>query len=93
MRQVSEVKSTMVVSRYGIIIICTPSFKHEGPRKAQGFKMMNMAHLLATAVELTSETWYELVNDGCGDSVVLFRSIIHADLAEISHMCHFVPPG
>ena len=51
--------------------------------------MMNMAHLLATTmVELSSETWYELVNDDCGDRVVLFRPRIHADLAEISHMSH-----
>ena len=55
--------------------------------------MMNMALLLATMVKLTYDTWYKLVNDDSGGRVVLFRSIIHADLAEISHMCHLDPHG
>ena len=55
--------------------------------------MMSMALLLATMVELTSETWHGLVNDDCGGRVVLFRPIIRADLAEISHMCHLDPHG
>ena len=45
-----------------------------------GVEMMNMAHLLTMMVELTSETWYELVNDASGDRVVLFRPGVHADL-------------
>ena len=71
----------------------SPPPEHEGPRRAHGVKMMNMALLLATMVDFASETWYELVNDDCGDRVVLFRSTIHADLAEISHMCHLDPHG
>ena len=55
--------------------------------------MMNMALLLATMVELTSETWYEFVIDDSRGRVVLFRSRIHSDLAEISHMCHLDPHG
>ena len=51
--------------------------------------MMNIAHLLVMMIDLTSETWYELVNGAPGHHTVLYRSEIHADLAEISHMRHF----
>ena len=74
--QVSEVKSTTVVSRYDILTICTPS-DWVGP---MGVKMTNMAHLLAMMVEFTSETWHVLVNDAPGGRVVLYRSGIHAVL-------------
>ena len=79
MGQVSEVKMTTVVSRYDILTICTPPAPTHwvGPG---GIKMMNMAHLLTMMVELTSETWYELINDASGDRVVLFRPGVHADL-------------
>ena len=36
-----------------------------------------------------SETWYELANGAPGHHTVLYRSGIHAVLAEISHMRHF----
>ena len=39
-----------------------------------------MAQLLVTTVELTSETWYELVNNVASDCMMLYRSQIHADL-------------
>ena len=44
-----------------------PPPEHEGPRRVHGVKMMNMAHLLATMVELSSETSHKLVNYDCGD--------------------------
>ena len=56
--------------------------------------MMNIAHLVVMMVDSTSETWYELVNDASGERAVLYRSRIHASLAEISHMRHLGPvPG
>ena len=85
MRQVSELKSTTVVHRYGILTICTP-LPLGG---AQGGKMMNIADLLVTTINLTSETWYELANGAPGHHTVLYRTGIHAVLAEISHMWHF----
>ena len=56
---------------------------------AQGAKMTNIAHLLVVTIDLTSETWFELANDAPGHRTVLYRSGIHAVLAEISHMQHF----
>ena len=53
--------------------------------------MMNIAHLIAMMADSTSETWYELVNDARGGRAVIYRSIIHVVLAEISHMRHFGP--
>ena len=53
--------------------------------------MMNIAHQLFIMADSTSETWYGLVDDVSGGRGVIFRSIIHADLAEISHMRHFGP--
>ena len=53
-RQVSEVKSTMVVSRYDVFTISTPSH-WVGPG---GVEIMNMSNLLAMMVEFTSESWY-----------------------------------
>ena len=85
MRQVSELKSTTVAHRYGLLTICTP-LPLGG---AQGGKMMNIAHLLDMTIDLTSETWYELANGAPGYHTVLYRSGIHAVLAEISHMRHF----
>ena len=85
--QVSELKSTTVVRRYGIITICTP-LPLSGPW-AVGAKMMNIAYLLVTTINLTSETWYELANGAPGHHTVLYRTGIHAVLAEISHMWHF----
>ena len=52
-------------------------------------KIVSMAQLLVMMVELTSETWYELANGAPGRHTVLYRSGIHAALAEISHMRHF----
>ena len=83
--QLSEVKSTTVVRRYGILTILPP-LPLGG---AQGAKMTNIAHLLVMTVDLTSETWYELANGAPGHHTVLYRSGIHAVLAEISHMRHF----
>ena len=48
--------------------------------------MMDMAHMLVMIAETTTETWYQLVFDTSGDGVVLYRSKIHAILAEISNM-------
>ena len=45
--------------------------------------------LLVMTIDLTSETWYELANGAPGHHTVLYRSGIHAVLAEISHMRHF----
>ena len=51
--------------------------------------MMDMAHLLVMTIDLTSETWYERAISAPGHHSVLYRSGIHAVLAEISHMQHF----
>ena len=48
--------------------------------------MMDMAHMLVMIAVTTTETWYQLVFDTSGDGVVLYRSKIHAILAEISNM-------
>ena len=83
--QVSELKSTTVVHRYGI-----SHHLHTPPADwAVGAKMMNIAYLLVTTIDLTSETWYELANGAPGHHTVLYRTGIHAVLAEISHMWHF----
>ena len=86
MRQVSELKSTTVVRRYGLLTICTPPLGG-----AQGGKMTNIADLLDMTIDLTSETWYELANGAPGHHTVLYRTGIHAVLAEISHMSHLGP--
>ena len=87
MRQLSEVKSTTVIRRYGILAILPP-LPLGG---AQGAKMMNIAHLLVVTIDLTFETWYELANSAPGHHTVLYRSGFHAVLAEISHMSHLGP--
>ena len=87
MRQLSEVKSTTVVRRYGILTIFTPS-NWEGPR---GAKTMNTANALVMTIDLTSDTWYELVNGAPSHHPVPYRSGIHVALAEISHMSHLGP--
>ena len=89
MRQVSDLKSTTVVRRYGILTICHP-LPLGG---AQGAKMTNIAYLLVMTIDLTSETWYKLANGAPGHHTVLYRTGIHAVLAEISHMRHFGVPG
>ena len=60
-------------------------------RGAQGGKMTNIAYLLVMTIDLTSETWYELANGAPGHHTVLYRTGIHAVLAEISHMSHLGP--
>ena len=55
--------------------------------------MMDMAHLLVMTIDLTSETWYERAISAPGHHSVLYRSGIHAVLAEISHMLQFWPCG
>ena len=65
-----------MVSRYGMFIISLPP-----PGWACEAKMMEIAQLLATMVELTSETSYELVGYHHRHCVVLYRSPIHAHLA------------
>ena len=50
--------------------------------------MMDIAYLVAIMADLTSETWYELANDAYGHDAVLYRTGIHAILAEISKMCY-----
>ena len=47
---------------------------------------MDIAYLVAIMADLTSETWYELANDAPGHHAVLYRTGIHAILAEISKM-------
>ena len=81
--QVSELKSTMIASRYGITIICTPS---QLPLGGVGpwVKMTDIAHPVITMANSTSETWYQLANDASDDHVVLYSSEIHGVLAEIS---------
>ena len=86
MRQVSEPNSATVVRRYGLLTICTPPPPLGG---APGGKMMNIADLLVMTIDLTSETWYELANGAPGHHAMLYRTGIHAVLAEISHMWHF----
>ena len=80
MNQVSDRRSTVVVSSNGIITICTPPTGW-APR----VKMMGMAHLLIMMIELSAKTWYKLANDARGEHVMLYRSNIDAVLAEISH--------
>ena len=80
MKQVSDRRSTVVVSSNGIITICTPPTGW-APR----VKMMGMAHLLIMMIELSAKTWYKLANDARGEHVMLYRSNIDAVLAEISH--------
>ena len=82
--QVSELKSTMIASRYGTIIICTPP---RAPTTGWGgcmVKMTDIAHLAVMMSDSTSETWYQLANDASDDHVVLYSSEIHGVLAEIS---------
>ena len=81
--QVSELKSTMIASRYGIIIICTPPSSHWVGVGAW-VKMTDIAHPVITMANSTSETWYQLANDASDDHVVLYSSEIHGVLAEIS---------
>ena len=47
-----------------------PPSDGEGPRG----KIVNMAQLLVMMVELTSETWYELVNSQVTHCEVLYRT-------------------
>ena len=70
LEQVTEVDSTIMVSRYSIFIICTPPSQGEGPRA----KIVNMVQLLVMMVELTSETWYGLVNSQARCHEVLYRT-------------------
>ena len=53
--------------------------------------MTNIAYLLVMTIDLTSESWYELANGAPGHHTVLYRTGIHAVLAEISHMSHLGP--
>ena len=87
MRQVSDLNSTTVVRRYGILTISPPPPSGWGP----GGKMTNIAYLLVMTIDLTSESWYELANGALGHHTVLYRSGFHAVLAEISHMSHLGP--
>ena len=48
--------------------------------------MMDMAHMLVVIAKTTTETWYQLVFDTSGGGVALYRSKIHAILAEISNI-------
>ena len=89
MRQVSELNSTTVVRRYGILTISPPPPSGWGP----GGKMTNIAYLLVMTIDLTSETWYKLANGAPGRHTVLYRSGIHAVLAaDIAHAA-FWPCG
>ena len=73
--QVTEVNSTLLSSSHSIFIICTPP----SPVGA-GRKIARMAQLLVMMVELTSETWCELVNSQATHHVVLYRIKIRNDL-------------
>ena len=53
--------------------------------------MVDITHQLVMIADSTSETWWELVDDASGGREVIYRSEIHAALAEISHMCDFGP--
>ena len=88
-RQLSEVESTTVVRRYGILTICPP-LQLGG---AQGAKMTNIAHLLVVTIDLTSETWYELANGAPGHYSVLYRTGIHAGLARRFRICGILALG
>ena len=69
--QVTEVDSTTMDSTYNIlIIICTPP----PTRRRVGGNIVNMVQLLVMMVELTSETWYELVNSQVMHYEVLYRT-------------------
>ena len=52
---------------------------------------MKIAHLVVMMVDSTSETWCGLDIDASGRHEVIYRSEIHAVLAEISRMCHLGP--
>ena len=80
-------KSTIVVSRFGILTISAPP-EHVGLR---GAKMMNIAHLVVMMADSTSETWCELANDAPEGRAVIYRSRFHAVLAKISQIRHFGP--
>ena len=79
-KQVSDRRSTVVVSSNGIITICTPPTGW-APR----VKMMGMAHLLIIITEMSAKIWHKLANDAHGEHVMLYRSNMDAVLAEISH--------
>ena len=74
--QVTEVNSTLLSSSHSIFIICTLPYLTDGP----GRKIARMAQLLVMMVELTSETWCELVNSQATHHVVLYRIKIRNDL-------------
>ena len=80
--QVSDLKSTTAVSRCGIFTIAPPP---------TGDGVLGIAHLVVMMVDSTSETWCGLDIDASGRHEVIYRSEIHAVLAEISHMCHLGP--
>ena len=75
-RQVIEQDFMLMGRSYSITTICTTAmagWAHE-------CKIMKMAYLLAKMVELTSETWCELVNSQATHHVVLYRIKIRNDL-------------
>ena len=56
-------------------------------RPREGIISAKMLCYLAIMVELSSETWYTIVNDHADDSMMLYRSGIDEVLDEISHTC------
>ena len=50
--------------------------------------MVNITYLVVMMADLTSETLYQVASDAPGHHEVLYRTEIHAILAEISKMCY-----
>ena len=49
---------------------------------------MSMVYLVVNIIEMSSETWYTIVNHHSGNHMMLYRSRIDANLIQISHTCH-----
>ena len=79
-----SLESTAVTRSYGILTLVTPL----GMGGALEGQIVSMVYLAVNIIELSSETWYTIVNDRPGDCMMLCRSIIGDDLIKISHTCH-----
>ena len=67
---------------YGILTLVTPL----GMGGALEGQIVSMVYLAVSIMELSSETWYTIVNDRPGDYIMLYRSRIDDDLIKISHL-------
>ena len=79
-----SLESTAVTRSYGILPLVTPL----GMGGALEGQIVSMVYLAVNIIELSSETWYTIVNDRPGDCMMLCRSRIGDDLIKISHTCH-----